>query len=182
VEEVHDRQLEIQKVKTSGLFHEANRAGTRWTARNTEDKNKVPFFMRRIAPRRRYRPWRPSPPRRSTRCRAARSGGRGEDNLSGELRKLPGTHRSPGLKTVCTWAEGGGQGGWLWDKKKIHSWILNALCKRVLYRPRALAAGVLCSITQSASRKQGTRKQKNAAGRHYLKLRPARPDALHRRK
>ena len=37
-------------------------------------------------------------------------------------------------------------------KKMIHSSILNALCKHGLCRPRALAAAVLCSIAQSASR------------------------------
>jgi hypothetical protein len=37
-------------------------------------------------------------------------------------------------------------------ESKIHYWILNALCKHGLCRPRALAAGVLCSIAQSASR------------------------------
>ncbi len=36
--------------------------------------------------------------------------------------------------------------------EKIHSWILNALCKHGLCRPRALAVGVLCSIAQSASK------------------------------
>ena len=49
--------------------------------------------------------------------------------------------------------------------KKIHSWILNALCKHGLCRPRALASGVLCSISQSASRnKEHGNKER---GGHY---------------